>query len=97
MSVSVGTDYDPRWHSGDFERDGGDETWNTSKGSLYLMPAGWLALELSVDFPWRRGWCTVRGLHRPGPGLWASARPGPLVAQIMFRSRPGSNDSNQTL
>jgi hypothetical protein len=27
--------------------------WSASKSSLYLMPVGWLALELSTDLPWR--------------------------------------------
>jgi hypothetical protein len=37
----------------------GVEIRSASKSSLYLMPAGWLALELSTDLPWRENWCTA--------------------------------------
>lgn len=49
MSDAVGSEYVPRWYSGDFEGDHGacvcGAIWSASKSSMYLIPAGWLALE----------------------------------------------------
>jgi hypothetical protein len=46
----------PRWYSGDFKRDDGVKISGATKSSLYLMPAGWLALKLSANTPWREGY-----------------------------------------
>jgi hypothetical protein len=30
--------------------------WNAFKRSLYLMPAGWLVMEINIKLPRRKGW-----------------------------------------
>jgi hypothetical protein len=61
-SVTVGTLYYSQWHSGDFETDDGgrgEEIWSAFRSSLNLIPVGYLAFQLSTNFPKRESWCTA--------------------------------------